>query len=345
MKFQHLLIAIAVLILPAIGVSYLVLRRRSRQAAYLALFTHPDVGIPYLASQGHGIKREKDETKEAHWARVRAKCTEICLGQFKGEFGTVHWVLPLLMATVIVSVAWYVLVTEGFGTEVIPPGSPTTILFALLGAMVWSFYVVIRDYTRSDLSPAAFYWISFRFILAIALAILATRLFSGAVVDVGAFVLATLPFDEGIRFIRSHIPGLAVEEATPRLTILQGLSPENAERLRELGVQTIEQLAYADPLRLLLGSNFPPKVLIDWMDQALLYLYLGERVSEVRRCGIRGAIELAALEEAKDTALDGHLAARVGIEPNEFSHLVKTLDEDTQATTLLRLWGTLDPES
>jgi hypothetical protein len=228
----------------------------------------------------------------------------------------------------------------------LPPNTPTAVLFALLGATVWSFYIVIRDYTRSDLSPAAFYWISFRFVLAIALAILATRIFPVALVEIGAFVLSTLPFDEGIRLIRSRVPGLAIEESTPRLTILQGLSPENAERLRELGVQTMEQLAYADPLRLLLGSNFPPKVLIDWMDQALLYLYLGEKVGELRPCGIRGAIELAALEEeTQDSALVGRLAKRVDREPEEFSHLIKTLAEDTQATTLLRLWGTLDPGS
>jgi hypothetical protein len=80
------------------------------------------------------------------------------------------------------------------------------------------------------------------------------------------------------------------------------------------------------------------------MDQALLHLYLGEKSTELRQAGIRGAIELAALVDDHEKAALIGLLSKLGLDPEEFMHLARTLDEDTQVTTLLRLWGSLDPE-
>jgi hypothetical protein len=320
------------------------LRLRLRREAYLVLFCDPAVGGPYLASRGHAVKRAPNEDADAYRNRLKEECTKFCLRQFKGEFGRLHWLLPMSIASIVTFVAVVFLVCEAFGTP-LRADTPRPVIFALLGGMVWNFYVAFRDYTRTDLSPATFYWISFRFLLALALGVLAENVFTDAFANVGVFVLAMLPFSEAISFIRAKIPGLAAEEAAPKLKLLQGLAPENEERLKELGVQTVQQLAYADPLRLLLGSNLSAKILIDWMDQALLYIYLGEKTSELRSRGIRGSIETAMLWEEQERNVTIPLLSKcVGLTPEEFAHLTKTIHDDTQVMMLWRIWGTLDPD-
>src|SRR5438445_3955231 len=267
LDFPGVLILIGSLTLPTIGVAYLFLRIRLRREDFLALFTDPAVGGPYLATRGQLIKRDANEAIEAYRSRVKAECTKFCLRQFKGEFGRLHWLLPLILAALLTWITITFLIQEAFGTP-LKEETPLPIFFALLGGLLWSFYVVFRDYTQTDLSPTTFYWIAFRYVLAIALGSLASEVFATGFANVGAFVLAILPFEDTIRFIRSKIPDLEAEKVELKLTSLQGLTPDNAERLKELGVQTIQQLAYADPLRLLLGSNLSARVLIDWMDQA-----------------------------------------------------------------------------
>src|SRR3989442_4617386 len=150
MTFRNLLCVVIVLILPFLGASYVLLRRRVRQESFLALFTNPVVAVPYLALHGRRPRQKQGETTDTFEKRVTEECTELCRTQFSGEFGNLHWLFPVLLASTISAIADCAVVFEVFGSSV-RPNTPSPVLFALLGGIVWPFYVTFRDYTRTDL--------------------------------------------------------------------------------------------------------------------------------------------------------------------------------------------------
>jgi len=217
---------------------------------------------------------------------------------------------------------------------------------------VWVFYVLFRDYAVTDIHPGTFHWISFRYVLAVTVGIVSTGAFAEGLRDIGSFVLATLPFADVIRFIRSKAPGLGADEPGPKLSVIQGMDAESAERLAEVGIRSVQQLAFVDPLRLMLGSNLSPKVLIDWMDQAFLYMYVDKAIEKLRPRGVRGAMEMAALYQEKfykdppsaSDPLIASFARCLELSESELLRLIKSLYFDNQVLTLWRLWGSLDPD-
>jgi hypothetical protein len=255
----------------------------------------------------------------------------------------------MLMAWGATGIAIAVLVAEAFGQS-LRPDTPPAVLYAVLGAFFWGAWTVIRGSARWDLMPQTFYWVLFRYILAVAYGLLASELFTAAFANLGAFVVATLPFAESLRFVRSRlsgqIKGWSPAEGHPRLGDLQGLDPSTVERLEELGVYTTQELALSDPLDLLLRSNFSPKILIDWMDQAFLYNYVGERILELRRRGIRGAIELASLRDEPEVAgLLQSLAQVLGISEADIRNLIRSLYLDNQLRLIWEVWGVFEEDA
>jgi hypothetical protein len=55
------------------------------------------------------------------------------------------------------------------------------------------------------------------------------------------------------------------------------------------------QLAYADPVKLAIRTNFSYSYLIDCISQALLFIYVGREIEKWAKAGLRGAYEVRAL--------------------------------------------------
>jgi len=70
--------------------------------------------------------------------------------------------------------------------------------------------------------------------------------------------------------------------------LVEGLNKKVVDRLDEEGITSIVDLAYSDPIKLFLKTNYPWAWVIDVMDQALLINYIGSKVEAVRPIGIRG---------------------------------------------------------
>lgn len=57
------------------------------------------------------------------------------------------------------------------------------------------------------------------------------------------------------------------------MTKPEGINLYHRARLMEEGVENIENLAHHDLVDLILRTRIPVSVLIDWVDQAILYLH------------------------------------------------------------------------
>jgi hypothetical protein len=92
------------------------------------------------------------------------------------------------------------------------------------------------------------------------------------------------------------------------LTELEGIDLYDRTRLSSEGVTNVEALAHHDLIELMLLTRIPVPRLIDWTDQAILYLHVGpDDRAVLRRYGIRTASDLVhAAATAKEP--EGFLA-------------------------------------
>ena len=76
--------------------------------------------------------------------------------------------------------------------------------------------------------------------------------------------------DEGLE---RHFP---LHEPAP-LTDLEGIDLYDRTRLAEEGINNVEALAHADIVDLMSSTRISAAELVDWTDQAILYLRVGGR--------------------------------------------------------------------
>jgi hypothetical protein len=233
---------------------------------------------------------------------------------------------------------------------------PVTSLAGFAGAYILNLYYALRRYRTADLSPASmhFGW------LHITLAAVMSPLFSNGLRPL-AFGIGIFPIRDSLdvakNFAKNRLSKFYTKDRPaepPTLHKLQGMTAEVVERLFDEGISSAEQLAYADPIKLLLRSNIEFVVIIDLMDQALLFLHVGDDIQKLRAIGIRGAMEVAILgydlekhgkgsEEAKATV--SRVASRLRQTPEELTLLIRTLKEDGQVNLLWDMFEqTLEPD-
>jgi hypothetical protein len=137
------------------------------------------------------------------------------------------------------------------------------------------------------------------------------------------------------------------------------------QNLIELNISTVQALAMQDPLDLFFRTSFTLRTIVDWIDKAILYCYVGARTIELRQRGINGAIELGGLLELSEklpveTYHDGQareeplradlqnlnvqilyleIADAAGLKCEELLNLIYNLYYDPMVDTLYEIWG------
>jgi hypothetical protein len=196
----------------------------------------------------------------------------------------------------------------------------TPITAGFLGAYLWSAFMLLRRYYYGDLYPTAYLAALERtirvFILTLVLAVLASFLTTepgaglpgassqvdsamnagiiGLAFFIGIFPQVGLTVLKDIvnRFAQSHFPSLV--EQTP-LTELDGLNYFVEARLLEENVENVQGMATARIDTLIVDTYFPAERIVDWIDQAVLYMHCGrngEWFPLLRSAGIRTATDL-----------------------------------------------------
>ena len=154
------------------------------------------------------------------------------------------------------------------------------------------------------------------------------------------------------------------------LTKLEGIDLYDRARLASEGITNIEALAHSDLIELMVQTRIPAPRLVDWVDQAILYLHVprNDRVSYgrddgadqlssyevLRRYGLRNATDLtcASRKAQKDPEADGSENALLNIlgpvpdgEPPRLSVILHAIEDEEWMPSLLYWRSYDDPEN
>lgn len=278
------------------------------------------------------------------------------------HFGPPAYLLPVVMycLTLLAAVGvtfWLI--------HYLRSGSPQFefVVFALAGAYWWVLYDLLGRLRRRDLSPSVLYEASIRLIMAVPMAYAVTWFASASqsagpevsrrLADAVAFALGAFPTHTLVLVIRRLAQrwGLGVENREDKYELeqLQGVTTTTAEKFAELGIYTLLQLAYDDPIRLSARTNLPLRVIVDLMGQALLVLYVSD-LPAWQRYLIRSSLDVRSLFDAlNDTSDEGkddrerakkvmfELAETLKHSQESMYRIIKEIAEDPTTEYLWRL--------
>jgi hypothetical protein len=203
----------------------------------------------------------------------------------------IETLFPVFLLTATLAVCWTAVLWDPSFLQ--DPSSVWDVLkFGFLGAYSFIFQMLIRRFFQSDLRPSAYAHSVLRII--VVLLVVATlyqvlptnNLRTQAVV---AFVVGFFPL-VGMQALQ-RIAAAALRAAVPSLSPpyplnqIDGLSVWYEARLLEEGIEDMQSLATANFVDVILHTRVPVGRLVDWVDQAHLYLHFDriERGSMERR--------------------------------------------------------------
>ncbi len=231
---------------------------------------------------------------------------------------------------------------------------PTAIWTAAAGGYLWGLYELMRRHQRADLTPVSVNFLWLRLLMAVALGYVVSRTTVAPLDVLVAFAVASTPLAAILKWLRAvgqKRKGIDVSDGpseAPNLHNLQGTAPDVVARLEEEGISRVQQLAMGDPMNLFLATNIEWRLILDLIDQAILYNYVMEKIPLLRPLAIRGAIEVKGLaeelesnEQAEQTHAHDMIPAisqALGIPPVGVNNLLVTVQWDAQVRLIDRLW-------
>jgi len=177
---------------------------------------------------------------------------------------------------------------------------------AILGSYVWSIQYIARRLINLDLSPGAYYSIGTRIIFATFVSLTFHHFIQSMHPEARKEMIELLPV---LAFFTGVFPQRATQYIQEKLLVFKkfgkgahGLSLEMIEgmnlfhrvRLSEVGIDNGQNLAEANLEELIRKTSFSPRLLLDWIAQAKLYVIVKDQISSLRRVGVRTVLDFQA---------------------------------------------------
>lgn len=268
---------------------------------------------------------------------------------------------PVVLATAVFVAGWTVVLGKLDLTRLDPGAlgrltTPDLLGVGFAGAYLFTLQMLIRRYFQADLKASAYMNAVARVVSAVVLVPVvntAVLPLAGPAIRVGvAFLVGFFPL-VGLQALQKGA-ALALRTLVPSLrndyplSDLDGLSVWYEARLLELGIEDMENLATSNLVDVVLHSRVPVSRLVDWVDQAHLYLHLAPKSEDpntrriLRRLGVRTATALedavrpeglarglVSAEENRELVNDLRCALnRDGLTPSVTTSLLKTFEND-----------------
>jgi hypothetical protein len=221
-------------------------------------------------------------------------------------YGIRYYILPVVILVLLTGccAVWGVREAQGWidGTRMVDSMTGLAAA-ALTGAFMWVLSDEIDRLRRHDFTTSDLYYYIFRILLSIPFAWAITRLEGTLQVGIptaiflGAFpttsLLTIAPRIGNQQLKLGDDPGTGLLE----LEKLQSVGKTNAERFKEVDISNIGQLTRADPVDLAIRTNLDFDYISDCVNEALLWVYVGDELGKMAVYSVRGACEARRLLE------------------------------------------------
>ena len=286
-------------------VMYLVYSMRrldTRRRLLLQTLLTLGLGDAYMRIR-HG-QRYSDWCRLPTNARISTLESQYFNTDFNAETSHKDFLWPVMLMTALSGVGWYFALSRIYpeaGTAQFNELVPATFMWGFVGAFFASLLLLIEEFRKYSLVPGSYYSLVYRLLFSSTAAFLAGQLFKDTFSPLVAFGIGLFPVEKTWDFITekaSQVVGATKSEGElgADLAAIQGLEDSrNRRKLIDIGITSVQALATADPLLLFFQTTFPMRTVVDMIDKAILYLYIGDKVKELRSHGINGVIELVAL--------------------------------------------------
>jgi hypothetical protein len=238
---------------------------------------------------------------------------------------------------------------------------PAPFVMALWGAYVWSLYEILSRRKSGDLTPVELYEIACRYVTAIPVGYAFSLLVFDTVPALAAFAISAFPLRDIRQFFRKQTLQKLNENTQATAAIasrgylseaLFGIGNEAIARLQELDIETFLDLAYTDPVKLMIKTGAPIELVLSWIDQALVSVYALPHKAALALYGMPCALDLSEFYArhcydvakglpkpwADDPAVQA-LATKLGV-PADFivDQTLRSVFEDPHTQFLIRVW-------
>jgi hypothetical protein len=291
---------------------------------------------------------------------------------FRSGLSVGDYLWPVTLFTIVSLMGWLVALGRAAGSssglnELLPPA----IAYGFIGAFMSSLFMIFDDFRTLTLDPYDYYSATARVLFASIAAYVIGLAMPGiaqAALPLVALGIGLSPMEDVRSFIvnkTSQMVGTAGSEGERGigLKVIQGLEDrEVRKRLVDMNVATVQALATSDPFTLFFQTTLPLRSIIDMIDKAILYLYIGDTVSQLRQHGINGVIELVALAHlgnkepayemsTADAAIDPFfanidasalvtkIASLLKQDPDELRGFIYNCYYDPQISLIYDIWG------
>jgi hypothetical protein len=236
---------------------------------------------------------------------------------------------------------------------------PDTAMSAFAGAYLWVADDLILRARRLDMAPSDLMWAALRLAISIPMGYAVAAILTPALAHLTAFALGAFPLTGLVSIMRrlaNKNLGLdpTPDEAADDIIKLQGINRAIVERFAIEGITSITQIAYCDPVRLIMRSSMTFNFVTDCMNQALAWMYLQTDLDTIRSLGMRGAVEIRCLclelddTEAKDPdKIADHvraiaafplIAPKINQDPATLQIVFRQIAADPFTTFLAKVW-------
>lgn len=244
--------------------------------------------------------------------------------RFDKEFARKDYLLPVIFVTVLTFLGLFLLILSPILYDT-PAGEPiksalwsgssfweaskfetekrsiAIVAWALLGGFINGAQYIYRRFATIDLTPGNFYSVGIRMTLATVLSILLSYFISVEnglpeyMILVVAFLTGMFP-ERGYKVLTSKVSAIFPskdqhEAVNMPLQAIEGISYFHQLRLKEVGIDNVQNLANFDFLLLPIKTPFPLRILVDWVSQAKLIVEFREQSVDLQKAGIRSALD------------------------------------------------------
>ena len=281
---------------------------------------------------------------------------------FREEYKGRDYILPAFFVTLFCALGFWVLFSDkppiiltgisagGFGDTSSGPLpyaqlSLVAIGMAILGSYVWSIQYIARRLINLDLSPGAYYSVGTRIIFATFVSLTFHHLIESMRPEARKEMLELLPV---IAFFTGVFPQRATQYIQEKLLVfkklgkgahelplkmIEGINLFHRVRLSEVGIDNAQNLAEANLEELIRKTSFNPRLLIDWIAQAKLYLIVKAQISSLRRVGVRTVLDFQAAGAGEGLSTMAKLSE---MSEEQLATMHRVISEDPDVLTMAR---------